>query len=514
MNMNSKLKHHPYIEILDTTLRDGEQTPGVSFSPQEKLEIARLLLSRLHIDRLELASARVSEGEECAVKEIIRWAKPHGFLQNLEILGFIDGGKSINWINQVGGKVINLVAKASVNHCKLQLKKTPRRHIDDVVKEIRRANDAGMSVNLYLEAWSEGMKNDFGYICDLIRAVEEISVKRIMPADTLGLLSPVEMSHYAELMVSVFPGFHFDFHGHNDYGMVTANSLAAVNAGFSGIHTTINGLGERAGNQPLAQLVVAVHDFTNSRTRIAEKELHHASQMIQAISGKRCPWNMPVVGSDVYTHTCGVHADGDQKAQLYFNKLRPERFGRQRDIALGKLSGKASIETILEDTSWCSGMTPEQKGHLLSEIIRLGDRKKTVSASDLPYIIAGVKKTPLNKLFRITAAEFESKLHGMAKSHVAVDYNGQSAEASAKGDGGYDAFVKALKKCLKQFNLSMPKLVDYEERIPPGGRTDAIVETTITWNYAGKTHVTTGIDSDQVLAAVAATEKMINFMVQ
>ena len=514
MNMNSKLKHQPYIEILDTTLRDGEQTPGVSFSPQEKLEIARLLLSNVHVDRLELASARVSEGEEFAVKEIIRWAKPHGFLENLEILGFIDGGKSTGWISDAGGKVINFVAKASTDHCKFQLKKTPRRHIDDVVKEIRRATDAGMSVNLYLEAWSQGMKNDFAYICDLIRAVEENSVKRIMPADTLGLLSPQEMSRYAELMISLFPNFRFDFHGHNDYGMVTANSLAAVNAGFSGIHTTINGLGERAGNQPLAQIVVAIHDFTKSRTRIAEKELHHASQLIQAISGKRCPWNMPVVGSDVYTHTCGVHADGDKKAELYVSKLRPERFGRQRDIALGKLAGRASIETILEETAWCSGMTPEEKEHLLSEIIRLGDRKKTVSTADLPYIIAGVKKTPHNKVFKITAAEFESALHGMAKSYVAVDYNGLSAEASARGDGGYDAFVKALKKCLREFKLTMPKLIDYEERIPPGGRTDAIVETTITWSYGGKTYITTGVDSDQVLSAVAATEKMINFMVQ
>lgn len=512
--MNNRLKHNSYIEILDTTLRDGEQTPGVSFSPQEKLEIARLLLSRVHVDRLELASARVSEGEEQAVREIIRWARPHGYLEQLEILGFIDNGKSLAWINEVGGKTINFVAKGSVNHCKLQLKKSPRRHIDDVAKELRRACDSGMDFNLYLEAWSEGIKEDFVYICDLIRAAEEFPVKRIMLADTLGLLSPEEMRRYAELMITAFPGRHFDFHGHNDYGMVTANTLAAVNAGFSGVHTTINGLGERAGNQPLAQTVVAIHDFTRYRTHIAEKELQHASQLIQAISGKRCPWNMPVVGSDVYTHTCGVHADGDQKAGLYANKLRPERFGRQRDIALGKLAGRASIETILEDTAWCSGMTPEQKEHLLSEIIRLGDKKKTVSASDLPYIIAGVKKTPLNKVFRITAADFESSLHGVAKSHVEVDYNGQFAEASARGDGGYDAFVKALKKCLKQFDLSMPKLVDYEERIPPGGRTDAIVETTITWSYGGKTHITTGVDSDQVLAAVAATEKMINFMVQ
>ena len=512
--MNSKLKHHSHIEILDTTLRDGEQTPGVSFSPQEKLEIARMLLSRLKVDRLELASARVSEGEETAVKEIIRWAEPHGFLEQLEILGFIDGGKSIAWINAVGAKTVNFVAKGSVNHCKMQLKKAPRKHIDDTVKEISRAVDAGLTVNLYLEAWSEGMKEDFPYICDLIRAANELPVKRIMLADTIGMLTPNEITRYAEWMLSIFPGTHFEFHGHNDYGLVTANSLAAVNAGFSGIHTTINGLGERAGNQPLAQLVVAVHDFTGYRTRIVEKELQHASQLIQSLSGKRCPWNMPVVGSDVYTHTCGVHADGDQKAGLYGNQLRPERFGRQRDIALGKLSGRASVESFLEDSTISSGLTPEQKEHLLSEIIRLGDKKKTVSGADLPYIIAGVKKTPLKKLFQITAADFKSSLHGLAQSHVAVDFNGRKVEASAKGDGGYDAFVKALKKCLKEFNLAMPKLVDYEERIPPGGRTDAIVETTITWNYAGRTHITTGVDSDQILAAVAATEKMINFMVQ
>ena len=512
--MNSKLKNHNCIEILDTTLRDGEQTPGVSFSPSEKLDIARMLLSRLHVDRLELASARVSEGEEAAVREIIRWAEPHGFLEQLEILGFIDGGKSLAWIESVGGKVVNLVAKGSVEHCRVQLRKSPKKHLEDVMKEIHRANEVGMQVNLYLEAWSEGMKEDYPFICELIRGAMEFPVRRVMLADTLGLLSPEDMGRYCQWMVAAFPEVRFDFHGHNDYGLVTANSLAAAQSGFSGVHTTINGLGERAGNQPLAQFVVALHDFTPFRTKIVEKELHHASQFIQSVSGKRCPWNMPVVGSDVYTHTCGVHADGEQKGGLYVSKLRPERFGRQRDIALGKLAGKASVEGLLEDASWSAGLTPEQKEHLLSEIVRLGDKKKQVSTADLPYIIAAVKKAPLNKLFKITRADFRSGLHGMAKSDVAVEFNGQSAEGSARGDGGYDAFVKALKKCLRQFDLTMPKLLDYEERIPPGGRTDAIVETTITWSYGGRTYITSAVDSDQVLSAVAATEKMINFMVQ
>ena len=508
------MKNNLHIEVLDTTLRDGEQTPGVSFSPAEKLEIVRLLLTRLHVDRLEIASAGVSAGETGAVKEIVGWAEPHGYLDRLEILGFIDGGRSVRWVKECGGKVINLLAKGSPEHCRLQLRKNPRRHIDDVIREVAGAVDAGLTVNVYLEAWSSGVKQDLPYLCDLLHGILQHPVRRIMLADTMGILSPPETERAVEWMTAAFPEVHFDFHGHNDYGMVTANSLAAVRGGAAGIHTTINGLGERAGNQPLAQLVVAVHDFTDKRTRIAEKELQHASLFLQSLSGKRCPWNMPVVGSDVYTQTCGIHADGDRKADLYANPLRPERFGRQRDYALGKLSGRASIERNLEEMGLDTGLTEEQKSALLAEIVRLGDKKKAVSAADLPYIVAGVKKSPLHKVLQITAADFDSKLHGVARSRVEIEYNGQRTEASAKGDGGYDAFVKALKKCLKVFGLTMPRLQDYQERIPPGGRTDALVETTITWSFNGRSYITTGVDSDQLLAAVAATEKMLNITVR
>ncbi|MCI5778472.1 MAG: 2-isopropylmalate synthase [Lentisphaeria bacterium] len=508
------MKNNSHVEILDTTLRDGEQTPGVSFSPQEKLDVVRMLLSRLHVDRLEIASAGVSAGEAGAVREIVNWAEPHGFADRLEVLGFIDGGKSAQWVRECGGRVINFLAKGSPEHCQLQLHKSPRKHIDDVTREVAAAVESGMTVNLYLEAWSSGVKHDFPYLCELLKSVLQHPVRRVMLADTLGILQPADTARYMEWMLAAFPETHFDFHGHNDYGMVTANSLAAVRAGAAGVHTTINGLGERAGNQPLAQLVVAVHDFTDRRTKVAEKELQHASMFIQAISGKRCPWNMPVVGSDVYTQTCGVHADGDRKGELYMNQLRPERFGRRRDYALGKLAGLASIERNLEEMGLDAGLTGEQKQHLLAEIVRLGDKKKAVSAADLPYIVSGVKKTPLNKVLRITAADFDTKLHGVAKSRVEIEFNGRRTEAKARGDGGYDAFVKALKKCLREFGLTMPKLVDYQERIPPGGRTDALVETTISWSCNGKEYVTAGVDSDQLLAAVAATEKMLNLMVQ
>ena len=512
--MSDKNRNDLYVEIMDTTLREGEQTPGVSFSPSEKLDIARFLLARLKVDRLELTSARCADSEVSAVRDIVNWAENHDHLEQLEILGFIDSGRSVEWIANTGCRTVNLLAKGSENHCRIQLKKNPQRHFDDLRREIETAAKLNLNVNVYLEAWSQGVAENFSYVCNLMDSLRSLPVKRVMLADTLGVLSPEMVSRYFEWMLAAFPGFHFDFHGHNDYGMVTANSLAAVNAGASGIHTTVNGLGERTGNQPLAQIVAAIHDFTRRRCHVVEKELQNGSMLLQALSGKRCSWNTPIIGSDVYTQTCGVHADGDKKGGLYMNKLTPERFARQRDYALGKLSGKASIERNLQNLELDAELDDEERSLLLAEIIRLGERKHTVSPADLPFIISGIKKSPAIKRLQILSVASSSCLNGVPKATVALKFDEDSIENSASGTGGYDAFVRALKKCLRHFKLSMPKLVDYEVRIPPGGRTDALVETTITWSFNGKNFVTTGVDSDQLLAAIGATEKMLNIMVK
>ena len=503
------------VEVLDTTLRDGEQTPGVSFSPGEKLEIARLLLDRLRVDRMEIASACVSDGERESVRSIINWAGRREHLEAIEILGFVDNGRSVNWIREAGGKVINLLAKGSERHCRVQLRRTPARHYDDVCREIELALEAGLKVNLYLEDWSNGMRENFAYVTGMLARVQAFPIQRIMLADTLGVLTPDEVTRYLDwLYHSTPPGTRFDFHGHNDYGLVTANSLAAVQAGVNGIHTTVNGLGERAGNQVLQQLVVAVNDLTSRRVRVSEKELQHAADLIQSISGKRCSWNAPIVGTDVYTQTCGVHADGDKKGDLYMNRLMPERFGRQRDYALGKLSGKASIDRNLEILSGGSGLDPELRQKVLNEVIRLGDRKKTVTTADLPFIIAGVLRRP--EKMRIQVLDFFSTSGSASAPAVALTLriDRQELNSKATGDGNYDAFMKALRKCLKQVGLKCPRLTDYQVRIPPGGRTDAIVETTVSWHLEkGRTLVTTGIDSDQLAAAIQATEKMLNIAV-
>jgi len=337
-----------FIELLDTTLRDGEQTSGVSFSTSEKLGITRLILDELHVPRIEIASARVSSGEFEAVKEVCSWASRNGYGEKIEILGFIDNGESVKWIKEVGGKVINLLAKGSEKHCRLQLKKTPEEHISDIRNEVETATQNGLTVNLYLEDWSNGIKNSPDYVYHLMDSLKELPVKRFMLPDTLGIMNSNEVFKYCKRMIDRYPTLHFDFHGHNDYDLAAANSFAAGLAGVHGIHCTVNGLGERAGNAPLSSVVAIIHDMLKMETNVDETKINKVSHIVESFSGITVPANKPIIGENVFTQCAGVHADGDNKSNLYYNDLLPERFGREREYALGKTSGKANIKKNLE----------------------------------------------------------------------------------------------------------------------------------------------------------------------
>ena len=244
----------PLVEIMDSTLRDGEQTNGVSFLPHEKLVMARKLLHEVNVDRIEVASARVSDGEKEAVSMICRYAAQIGKLDRVEVLGFVDGGKSVDWIVSCGGKTINLLAKGSLKHCINQLHKTPEEHIADIIKEVEYAHRQGLSVNLYLEDWSNGMKDSPEYVYQLMDALTDPSnlpslgeatgtsskqeenegVKRFMLPDTLGVMNPLQVVEYFRKMMKRYPQVHFDFHAHNDYDLAVSNSLAAVLSGAKG----------------------------------------------------------------------------------------------------------------------------------------------------------------------------------------------------------------------------------------------------------------------------------------
>ena len=320
----------PQIEIMDTTLRDGEQTSGVSFVPHEKLMIARLLLEELKVDRVEVASARVSDGEFDAVKMICDWAARRNLLPRVEVLGFVDGHTSVDWIHATGCRVINLLCKGSLKHCTCQLRKTPEEHIEDIIGVVNYANEQDMEVNIYLEDWSNGMKDSPEYVFQMVDALMHTNIKRYMLPDTLGVLNPLQVIEYMRKMVKRYPHAHFDFHPHNDYDLAVSNVLAAVLSGAKGLHTTINGLGERAGNAPLSSVQAILKDHFNAITNIDEGRLNEVSRVVESYSGIAIPANKPIVGENVFTQVAGVHADGDNKSNLYCNDLLPERFGRKR----------------------------------------------------------------------------------------------------------------------------------------------------------------------------------------
>ena len=382
-------KSRRYIEIMDTTLRDGEQTSGVSFSPSEKLTIARLLLTEVKVDRIEIASARVSEGELSAVKSITKWAKANGYLDRVEVLTFVDGDISIDWMQRAGAKVMNFLTKGSLNHLTHQLKKKPQEHFSEVAAEIAKATKKGIDVNVYLEDWSNGMRNSKEYVFEYLDFLVKQPIKRILLPDTLGVLTPPEVEIFISETIQRYPKNHFDFHAHNDYDLGTANVLQALRSGAHGIHLTVNGMGERAGNAPLASAIAVINDFMpDIKTSVNERSLYTVSKLVETFSGVRIPMNKPVVGENVFTQTAGIHADGDKKNKLYFNDLMPERFGRQRLYALGKTSGKANIENNLQQLGIALNDNDLKK--VTERIIELGDKKEVLTQADLPYIISDI----------------------------------------------------------------------------------------------------------------------------
>ena len=508
--VNKYKRIQPFVEIMDSTLRDGEQTSGVSFLPHEKLIIARMLLNDLNVDRIEVASARVSEGEREAVSMICRYAEKIDKLERVEVLGFIDGGKSVDWAAECGCRTLNLLAKGSLKHCTHQLQKSPEEHIEDIIREVKYARSKGITVNLYLEDWSNGMKESPVYVYQLMDALCDIGIRRFMLPDTLGIMNPLQCVEYFRKMVKRYADTHFDFHAHNDYDLAVSNSLAAVLSGAKGLHVTVNGLGERCGNAPLSSVQVILKDQFNARTNIREDKLNDISRLVESYSGIVVAPNQPIIGDNVFTQVAGVHADGDKKDNLYCNALVPERFGRRREYALGKNSGKANIAKNLEELGL--ELTPEQTRRVTQRITELGDKKEIVTQEDLPFIVSDVLKhdAPEDKVKLVSYVV--STAYGLKPgANVKVEINGREYEASATGDGQYDAFVKSLRYIYKKYlDRSFPLLQNYAVTIPPGGRTDALVQTVITWNDNGKILRTRGLDADQTEAAIKATFKMLN----
>jgi (R)-citramalate synthase len=502
--------HARTITLMDTTLRDGEQTHGVSFSPEEKINIAKALLQSLKVDRIEVASAGVSKGEQQAVSAINDWARQNGYGDQVEVLGFVDYKRSVDWIKTAGGSVLNLLTKGSEKHCREQLGRTLQEHIADIHQTVAYALEQGIAVNVYLEDWSNGYKDSRGYVYGLMDAIKTIGINHFMLPDTLGVMSPAEVRDSLSDMINRYPDLQFDFHPHNDYGLATANVMAAVEAGVSSIHCTVNCLGERAGNASVAEVAAVLKDKLGVNLNIDESNIVMLSEMVENFSGKWVAANTPVVGADVFTQTAGIHADGDYKGGLYVSKLTPERFSRTRSYALGKLSGKASIAKNLESLGIT--LSDENLKKVLERVVKLGDSKEHISPDDLPFIIADVLESKDINYINLVDCQISSQWQEPSEVALTVELQGETFSASARGNGGFDAFIHAIDDVLGRNGHKLPELLNYEVRIPKGGHTDALTECIITWSLQGREIKTRGVNANQVFAAVLATLRVINLM--
>jgi len=500
------------IQLMDTTLRDGEQTQGVSFSANEKMNIARALLQSLKVDRIEIASACVSEGEKEAVSRITSWAAENGLVDRIEVLGFVDYKRSVDWIRSAGCKVINLLAKGSEKHCREQLGKSLEAHIDDICRTVDYAKEQGLRVNMYLEDWSNGYRDSKDYVFGLIEGTRHLGIGHYLLPDTLGMMSPAQVSTSLTDMQTTFSDIEFDFHPHNDYGLATANVLAAVEAGINNIHCTMNCLGERAGNASLAEVAVALRDMLGVELAIDESRIAMLSRMVENFSGKWIAANTPIVGADVFTQTAGIHADGDLKGDLYKTRLSPERFARKHKYALGKMSGKASLKNNLDELG--ISLSEEDQAKVLERIVKLGDSKHIITAEDLPFIIADVMESREFHHITMLNCYINTGFNVESTASVRVDLQGEEYQGSGSGNGGFDAFMDAIARILEKKDFVMPELIDYEIHIPRGGQTSALTECIITWAGEEREFKTRGVDANQVLAAVKATMRMINIRLQ
>ncbi len=244
---------------------------------------------------------------------------------------------------------------------------------------------------------------------------------------------------------------------------------------------------------------------------INETHLARVSELVEYFSGKRIADNAPIVGEDVFTQTAGIHADGDRKASLYHTQLSPERFSRRRKYALGKLAGKASLAKNLERLD--ISLSEENQRKVLQRVVELGDSKKTITTDDLPFIIAEVLESNDYNHVQLLACNLNSAMDLPSTASIRVRVGEDIHYAAGSGNGSFDAFVKALAKVMRRHGITLPALLDYEVRIPKGGRTDALTECIITWGAMEGAVRTRGVNTNQVFAAIAATLRLVNLLV-
>ncbi|MGB9842297.1 MAG: 2-isopropylmalate synthase [Candidatus Bathyarchaeales archaeon] len=487
-----------YIRIFDTTLRDGEQTPGVSLTPEEKLEIARQL-SKLGVDVIEAGSPMSSEGEKRVVKEIAKAGL------SAEICALARATRSdIDDAIECDVDIVHTFIPTSPVQMKYAVGLSPEQVLSATVDAVEYVKKHGVKCEF---SPMDATRSELDFLKQVCRAAEQAGADMINIPDTVGIMTPRGMRQLIEELKKELK-VPISIHCHDDFGMAVANSLAAVEAGATQVHATVNGLGERAGNAALEEVVMALNAIYKLKTGINTRLLYSTSRLVSTLTGVIVQPNKAIVGENAFAHESGIHTRGVTVKPLTFEPIEPELVGRTRKLVAGKLAGTRGIKAELEEVG--IHPTEEQLREIVRRVKELGDKGKMVTDADLLALASAVmgEVIPEEKIVDLCDMAVITGIKVIPTASVRLVLDGKEYIAAETGVGPVDAALKAIQKLTN--SLAKIKLNEYRLEAITGG-SNAVAEVIIKVEDE-KGHVVSAraAREDIVMASVEAMLNGIN----
>lgn len=497
------------VYIFDTTLRDGEQSPGVSLNTEEKLRIARQL-AKLNVDVIEAGFPVASPGDFEAVQAIARDVQGP-VICGLARANYGDIDRAWEALKDAQHPRIHLFIATSDIHLKYKLQKSREEVLELAVAAIKYAKQYTSDVEFSAE---DASRSDINYLCEVVEAAIEAGATVINIPDTVGYAVPEEFGEFIATIrqrVKNIDQVVMSVHCHNDLGLAVANSLAAVKAGANQVEVAVNGLGERAGNAALEEIVMALYTkqgFYDRETNIKFDELYRTSRMVSSLTGMQVQHNKAVVGKNAFLHESGIHQDGVLKERTTYEIMNPQLIGvPQENIVLGKHSGRHALRERLAELGYM--MTDEELDKAFARFKDIADRKKEVTDLDLEAMVKNEIHIS-GDLYHLSYLHVFSGTNIVPTATVGLKRNGLKYEEAACGDGPVDAAYKAIDKALGGHHVA---LVDYNLNSITGGK-DALGEVMVRVQYKDKYFVGRGVSTDVIEASVKAYLNALNKVLQ
>ena len=491
-----ELKIPDKIMIFDTTLRDGEQAPGVALTVDEKIRVAQKL-DELGVDTIEVGYPAVSQGEMESAKTIGDLGLDARISSLARVLE-----RDIDAIIDCDLDYVHLFIGTSPLHRDYKLKKSKTEIINQTVAAVEYAKDHGLTVEFSAE---DATRTEMNYLIEFYKAIEDAGTDIINVPDTVGILTPVTTRHLIRTLRKKI-NMPISLHFHNDFGLAVANSIIGVEEGANQVHCTVNGIGERAGNTCLEELVVGLKIAYGANINVDTTKLFNTSNFIGSITNIKLPPQKPIVGENVFTHESGIHVDGILKHSATYEPIPPEMVGHHRRIALGKHTGRASIKAKLD--SFNLDVTDKQFENIYNQVKTIGDKGISVTDEDLKSIVITELTTTGKEYIKLLGLNVMTGESVSATATLKVSIEGEILETSEIGVGPIDAAIGAIKSLVREtVDITLD---EYRLEAITGG-TDALAETFVLVSDK-EGHRATGraTREDVILSSVVAVINSIN----